>query len=68
MCGAVVWSGFFVPLYHVRVTDETWYDTAWPESNDQKLTIRLVQVNNDGPKISYHQQIHNLTREKNNIK
>ena len=65
---AVVWSGFFVPLYHVRVTDETWYDTAWPESNDQKLTIRLVQVNNDGPKISYHQQIHNLTREKNNIK
>lgn len=65
---AVVWSGFFVPLYHVRVTDETWYDTAWPENHDQKLTIRLVQVNDEGPQVSYQQNIQNLTQEeKNNL-
>jgi len=62
----VVWSGFFVKLYDVRVTDETWYSTAWPESDDRKLTVRLVQVNSDGPKISYQQQIFNLTEEKEN--
>ena len=65
---AVVWSGLFVPLYHIRVTDETWYDTAWPESDDQELTIRLVQVNNDGPKIFYHQHIRNITKEKNSLR
>jgi len=63
---AMVWSGLFVGFYHIRVTDETWYDTEWPENNDQELTIRLVQVNNDGPKISYHQHLHNLTRQNQN--
>jgi len=63
---AMVWAGLFTGLYHVRVTDETWYDTEWPESNDQELTIRLVRVNNEGPKISYHQHIHNLTKQKAN--
>ncbi|OHB54725.1 MAG: hypothetical protein A2173_03480 [Planctomycetes bacterium RBG_13_44_8b] len=56
----IVWSGLFTPLYNVRVTDETWYDTQWPESDDQELTVRLVQVNNNGPKIIYNQHILNI--------
>jgi hypothetical protein len=56
----VVWSGLFTPLYNVRVTDETWYDTKWPESNDRELTVRLVQVNNNGPKIIYNQHVLNI--------
>jgi hypothetical protein len=56
----IVWSGLFTPLYNVRVTDETWYDTEWPESNDRELTVRLVQVNNDGPKIIYNQHVLNI--------
>lgn len=59
----IVWSGLFTPLYSVRVTDETWYDTQWPESNDRQLTVRLVQVNNNGPKITYHQHIQNIEAE-----
>lgn len=57
---AVVWYGFFVPIYYVRVTDETWYSTQWPEINDQQITMRLVQVNNEGPTIIYKQQINNV--------
>jgi hypothetical protein len=59
----VVWSGLFIPIYYVRITDETWYDTQWPETNDQELTVRLVQVNNDGPKITFHQHIHDIDGE-----
>jgi hypothetical protein len=57
---SVVWSGFFTPIYYVRVTDETWYDTQWPERNDHEITVRLVQVNNDGPKIIYNQHIFDI--------
>jgi hypothetical protein len=60
---APVWSGLFVPLYHVRVTDETWYDTQWPENKDQELTVRWVQVSDSGSKISYHQNIENIIKE-----
>ncbi len=47
-------------LYAVRVTDETWYDTRWPELNDQNLTVRLVLVNTDGSRIIYKQQVKDL--------
>ena len=52
-----VWSELFVPLYHVRVTDETWSRVQWPEVEDPGLTVRWVQVDNSGMKISYHQNI-----------
>lgn len=58
-----VWSELFVPLYHVRVTDETWSQLQWPESNEPGLTIRWVQVDNSGTKISYQQNIENISEE-----
>jgi len=58
----VVWYGLLTPLYHVRVTDETWYDTAWPESDDREVTVRLVQVNSNGPRVTYAQHIQNVER------
>ncbi|MFC1739470.1 metallophosphoesterase family protein [Planctomycetota bacterium] len=57
----VVWSGWFATLYHVRVTDETWYDTRWPESNDYELTVRWVHVNNGGSTICYAQHIEDIS-------
>jgi hypothetical protein len=56
-----VWSGLFVPLYHVRVTDETWSELQWPESQEPGLTVRWVRVDNSGPKISYRQNIENIS-------
>jgi hypothetical protein len=58
----VVWSGLLTPLYTVRVTDETWYDTEWPESDDREVTVRLVQVNSNGPKVTYAQHIQNVEK------
>ena len=58
-----VWSGLFVPLYHVRVTDETWSKIQWPESEDPGLTVRWVQVDNSGMKMSYRQNIENISEE-----
>ena len=58
-----VWSELFVPLYHVRVTDETWSGIQWPESEDHGVTVRWVQVDNSGLKISYHQNIENISKE-----
>jgi len=55
-----VWSRFFVPLYHVIVTDETWSQLQWPESDEPGLTVRWVQVDNSGLKISYKQNIENI--------
>jgi hypothetical protein len=55
-----VWSKLFVPLYHVRVTDETWSELPWPESQEPGLTVRWVQVYNSGMKISYQQNIENI--------
>ncbi|MHC4726721.1 MAG: metallophosphoesterase family protein [Planctomycetota bacterium] len=52
---SVVWSGLFTTLYHVRITDETWHGKQWPEANDKGVTIRLVQVNSNGNKVSYSQ-------------
>ncbi|MBN2316455.1 MAG: metallophosphoesterase [Sedimentisphaerales bacterium] len=57
-----VWSKLFVPLYHVRITDETWSGTQWPESQDPGLTVRWVRVDNSGPKISYCQNIEDISR------
>jgi hypothetical protein len=57
-----VWSKLFVPLYHVRITDETWSGTQWPEREDPGLTVRWVQVDNSGPKISYRQNIEDISR------
>ena len=58
-----VWSRLFVPLYHVRVTDETWSKIQWPEVEDPGLTVRWVQVDNSGTKISYQQNIENISEE-----
>jgi len=58
----VVWSGLLTPLYTVRATDETWYDTEWPESDDREVTVRLVQVNSNGPKVTYAQHIQNVEK------
>jgi len=58
-----VWSELFVPLYHVRVTDETWSKVQWPEIEDPGLTVRWVQVDNSGPKISYNQNIEIIAEE-----
>jgi len=58
---APVWSRLFVPLYHVRVTDETWSQLQWPENDEPGLTVRWVQVDNDGRKISYQQNIENIS-------
>ena len=59
-----VWSKLFDPLYHVRVTDETWSRKQWPEVEDPGLTVRWVQVDNSGTKISYKQNIENISMEK----
>ncbi len=56
---SVVWSGLFTTLYHVRTTDETWHGKQWPEANDKGITLRLVQVNSDGNKVSYTQHLEN---------
>jgi hypothetical protein len=56
-----VWSQLFVPLYHVRVTDETWSKIQWPEVEDPGLTVRWVQVDNSGTKISYQQNIEDIS-------
>lgn len=58
-----VWSELFVPLYHVRVTDETWSKVQWPEVEDPGLTVRWVQVDNGGTKISYQQNIEDISKE-----
>jgi len=58
-----VWSELFVPLYHVRVTDETWSKIQWPEIEDPGLTVRWVRVDNSGLKISYHQNIESIGEE-----
>jgi len=54
---SLVWTGLLNPIYHVRVTDETWYGTRWPESNDNEITVRWVRVDNSGSTISYSQHI-----------
>ena len=58
-----VWSKLFVPLYHVRVTDETWSELQWPESQEPGLTVRWVRVDNSGMKISYQQNIENISAQ-----
>jgi len=44
-------------LYHARTTDETWYDTRWPESHDEALTLRLVYAREGTQKIVYSQHV-----------
>lgn len=56
---SAIWTGLFTTLYHVRTTDETWHCQQWPEANDKGVTVRLVQVNSDGNKVSYRQIIEN---------
>jgi len=58
-----VWSELFVPLYRVRVTDEPWSKKQWPEVEDPGLTVRWVQADNCGTKISYHQNIESIGEE-----
>jgi hypothetical protein len=57
-----VWSKLFVQPYHVRITDETWSGTQWPEREDPGLMLRWVQVDNSGSKISYRQNIEDISR------
>lgn len=54
---ASVWSGLFSTIYHVRTTDETWYETQWPESEDMSITVRWVEVNSDRSKVTYKQHL-----------
>ncbi len=56
---ASVWKGLFTTIYHVRVTDETWFGQQWPESEDQTVTVRLVEVDSNGRKVNYKQHIIN---------
>jgi hypothetical protein len=57
---SVVWTGLFTTLYYVRTTDETWHCRQWPEAEDKGVTIRIVQVNSDGDKVSYIQHLENV--------
>lgn len=45
---------------NVRVTDEPWYGTRWPESDDNELTVRWVSVDNSGSTISYSQHVEDV--------
>lgn len=56
---ASVWKGLFTTIYHVRVTDDTWFCKQWPESSDRSVTVRLVEVDSGGRKVSYKQHIIN---------
>ena len=56
---ASVWKGLFTTIYHVRVTDDTWFCKQWPESSDRSVTVRLVEVDSGGNKVSYKQHIIN---------
>jgi hypothetical protein len=56
---ASVWTGLFTTIYHVRTTDETWYCRQWPEIADRSTTVRLVEVDSDGPEVSYKQHVRN---------
>lgn len=56
---ASVWTGLFTTIYHVRTTDETWYCRQWPEGDDRSITVRLVEVDSDGRKVSYKQHVRN---------
>ena len=64
---SVVWSGLFTTIYHVRTTDETWHSRQWPEADDKEVTIRLVQVNSDGNKVSYSQHLENAQSILHNV-
>jgi len=57
---SLVWTGLLNPIYHVRVTDETWYGTRWPESSDNEITVRWVRVDNSGSTISYSQHVEDV--------
>ena len=59
---ASVWAGLFTTIYHVRVTDDTWFCKQWPESNDRSVTVRLVEVDSGGRKVSYKQHIINAMK------
>jgi hypothetical protein len=63
---SAIWTGLFTTLYHVRTTDETWHSRQWPEANDKGVTIRLVQVNSDGNKVSYSQHLENAEEPDSN--
>ncbi|MEA3224425.1 MAG: metallophosphoesterase [Planctomycetota bacterium] len=56
---ASVWSGLFATIYHVRATDETWYCRQWPEAADRSITVRVVEVDSDGARVSYKQHVRN---------
>jgi len=56
---ASVWSGLFTTIYHVRATDDTWYRTQWPEGEDRSVTVRVVEVDSSGRKVSYKQHVRN---------
>lgn len=57
---SLVWTGLLNPIYHVIVTDETWYGTRWPEGNDNEITVRWVRVDNSGSTISYSQHVEDV--------
>ena len=51
----VTWN--LQPIYTSRVTDETWHDTRFPESNDRKNTVLFVTATNGASSITYSQDI-----------
>lgn len=61
---ASVWTGLFTTIYHVRTTDETWFAKQWPEPGDRSITVRLVEVDSNGAKVSYNQHVRNALNRK----
>ncbi len=53
----VVLSESGTHLYDVWVTDETWYDTVWPEIDDHETTVRVVSVDSTATSFSYTQDV-----------
>ncbi len=59
---ASVWTGLLTTIYHVRTTDETWSCRQWPEGKDRSATVRVVEVDSEGPKVSYKQHVRNAQK------
>ncbi|HEC04019.1 MAG TPA: metallophosphoesterase [Phycisphaerales bacterium] len=59
---ASVWKGLFTTIYHVRTTDETWFGRQWPEAGDRSATVRVVETDSDGRKVSYKQHVCNAQK------
>jgi hypothetical protein len=48
---------FSPTIYTAQTTDETWYRTNFPETNDQQLTVRYVTATTGMSSMSYSQTV-----------